>query len=53
MKQQYIQPMMEVETIAAELPISTSRMSVDSNPANSIDDGEFLSKDRNIFDFSD
>ena len=53
MKKQYIQPMMEVETIAAELPISTSRMSVDSNSANSIDEGEFLSKDRNIFGFDD
>ena len=50
MKKQYIQPMMTVETIETELPISTSaRMAVDNNPDNSIDEDEFLSKDRNIF----
>ena len=54
MKKQYVQPAMEVETIATELPISTSiKMTVDSNSANSIDEGEFLSKGRNVFDFDD
>ena len=45
---------MEVETMATELPMASSvRMTVDSNPANEIGEGEFLSKDRNLFDLDD
>lgn len=49
MKKQYVQPMMEVETMDMELPIAAS---MDMKPASSgtLDgDEDFLSKDRNIF----
>lgn len=50
MKKQYVQPMMEVETMDMELPIATS-MDVKSASSSTLDgDEDFLSKDRNIFD---